>query len=258
MKHNVKMVVTDLDNTLLRRNKTVSDYTVSIFNRLRERSIMIAFATARSRSAASQFTAQIPPDIFIGYGGAVALAGEEKICHLDIPTDTSRSLIRACLDAPDIYAIYAINETVALTNYKDFLSEEGTSHYTYDDLSILPDNGFLKISVRSRNPAPVKNIASLFPMCDLLRYSGEDLYRFANRDAVKWNAIKKVMAHYKFSTNDVIAFGDDINDVEMLRECGISVAVLNAIDECKAVSNYVCGDCDDDGVARWIEENVLW
>ncbi|MCL1819653.1 MAG: HAD hydrolase family protein [Oscillospiraceae bacterium] len=43
----------------------------------------------------------------------------------------------------------------------------------------------------------------------------------------------------------------------MLRECEISVSVLNAIDECKTVSNYVCGDCNDDGVAKWIEENIL-
>ncbi|BBB89727.1 MAG TPA: HAD hydrolase family protein [Methylomusa anaerophila] len=55
----------------------------------------------------------------------------------------------------------------------------------------------------------------------------------------------------------VAAFGEDYNDVEMLRECGISVAVSTAIDEVKAVADDICGDCDEDGVARWLEENVL-
>lgn len=43
----IKLVVTDLDNTLLRRDKTVSDYTVTVFERLRERRVLVAFATAR-------------------------------------------------------------------------------------------------------------------------------------------------------------------------------------------------------------------
>jgi len=47
------------------------------------------------------------------------------------------------------------------------------------------------------------------------------------------------------------------SDVDWLSYCVNSVAVANAIDEVKAVANYVCGDCDDDGVAKWLEENVL-
>ena len=59
------------------------------------------------------------------------------------------------------------------------------------------------------------------------------------------------------SFSNIAAFGDDYNDVEMLRECGIGVAVANAIDEAKAAADYICGDCDDDGTARWLEEHVL-
>ena len=43
----------------------------------------------------------------------------------------------------------------------------------------------------------------------------------------------------------------------MLRECGIGVAVANAIDEAKAVADFVCDTNDNDGVARWLEENLL-
>jgi len=57
--------------------------------------------------------------------------------------------------------------------------------------------------------------------------------------------------------SEVIAFGDDNNDIEMLRECGTGVAVANAIDECKSSADHICGSCDDDGLAKWLEENVL-
>jgi hydroxymethylpyrimidine pyrophosphatase-like HAD family hydrolase len=37
----------------------------------------------------------------------------------------------------------------------------------------------------------------------------------------------------------------------------VSVAVSNAIPEVKAVASHVCGDCDEDGVSQWLEENVV-
>ncbi|MDR1689419.1 MAG: HAD hydrolase family protein [Clostridiales bacterium] len=43
----------------------------------------------------------------------------------------------------------------------------------------------------------------------------------------------------------------------MLASCRNSVAVANAIDECKRSAKHICGDCDNDGVAKWTFENVL-
>lgn len=44
----IKMIVTDLDNTLLRRDKTISNYTADVFRRVRERGVLVSFATVRS------------------------------------------------------------------------------------------------------------------------------------------------------------------------------------------------------------------
>jgi hydroxymethylpyrimidine pyrophosphatase-like HAD family hydrolase len=57
--------------------------------------------------------------------------------------------------------------------------------------------------------------------------------------------------------NDVAAFGDDFSDVEMLNECGIGIAVANAIVEAKTTADYICDTNDNDGVAKWIEEKIL-
>jgi len=91
----------------------------------------------------------------------------------------------------------------------------------------------------------------------MLRYTGEDFYRFANRDALKWNAAAAIAEYYKFSTDEFIAFGDDKNDLEMLAKCGTGIAVKNAIDEVKAAAKYICDTNDNDGVAKWIEERIL-
>jgi hydroxymethylpyrimidine pyrophosphatase-like HAD family hydrolase len=74
----------------------------------------------------------------------------------------------------------------------------------------------------------------------------------------KRNAIVTLSEHWGILPYEVVVFGDDYNDIDMLSLPGVvSVAVANAIPEVKAVASHVCGDCDEDGVAKWLEENAL-
>jgi len=226
-----------------------------VLEKCRAKGIQIVFATARSTRAASKMLAQFTPDIFVGYGGALVVAGEKVIHSFDISAEISNQLIKECLAVPEVLSVLAINESVALTN--DINADNELPHYQYADFSSDYNNRYLKISLYATSQAAVERIASRYPMLDMLRYSGEDLYRFANRDALKWNAVKAIAAHYNVSTDEFIAFGDDINDLEMLANCGVGVAVKNAIDEAKAAAGYICGTNDEDGMARWLEEHIL-
>ena len=76
-------------------------------------------------------------------------------------------------------------------------------------------------------------------------------------NVTKARSIKKMLTVLGFDRSEIVLFGDDANDVEMLRECGIGVAVANAIDDAKAAANYTCDTNDNDGIAKWIVENVL-
>ena len=73
----------------------------------------------------------------------------------------------------------------------------------------------------------------------------------------KWNAIKAVSDFYNINTDMLVAFGDDKNDLEMIKNCGIGVAVKNALDEVKNVAKYICETNNNDGVAKWLEKNIL-
>ena len=252
----IKMIITDLDNTLLRSDKSISEYTISTLMKYQDKGIKIGFATARSKQSSSRFLNQFTPDVFIGYGGAVSFAGEEVISRFDIPADISSQLINKCLQEPDILYVHATNESVAYTNRVD-TSDADLSHYKYVDFTLNDNISYLKISIVTSNPHVVERIASNFPMLDLLRYTGENLYRFANRNAVKWKAVKAVAEYYNINTDMVVAFGDDINDLEMIKNCGVGVAVENGIEEVKSVAKFICDISDNDGVAKWLEERVL-
>ena len=60
-----------------------------------------------------------------------------------------------------------------------------------------------------------------------------------------------------FSTDSIIAFGDDYADIGMLKLCGIGVAMGNAIDKVKEKADFVIGSNDEDGIAEFIEQGIL-
>ena len=252
-----KMIITDLDNTLLRSDKTISEYTVDVLKKCRSKGVKVAFATARSAQASSRVFEQFVPDIFIGYGGALVSVGDTVIHRFDIPSDTSSQIIKECLNTAEVLSVSAINESIAFSSDRKYILQKDSSYYRYNDFSSNLNHRYLKISLRATDPAAVEKIASHYPMCDMLRYTDEDLYRFASLDAVKWNAVKSVAEYFNINTESFVAFGDDYNDLEMLKKCGVGVAVKNAIDKVRAAAKYICETNDNDGVAKWIEAHAL-
>ena len=196
------------------------------------------------------------PDIFVGYGGALVLAGDTTIHRFDISSDISNNLISDCLKEPTIKHILATNEHVSYTDNKD-PENKIMSHYQEYNFSSNDDISYLKISVFADVPEIVEKIGAAYPTLDMLRYKGEDFYRFANRNAVKWEAIKAISDYYNIDTEMFVSFGDDKNDLEMIKKCGIGVAVENALDEVKDVAKYVCQSNNNDGVAKWLEKYIL-
>lgn len=70
-------------------------------------------------------------------------------------------------------------------------------------------------------------------------------------------AIRELAKILNISLDEIVAFGDDKNDMEMLKMCGIGVAVDNAISEVKDIADSVTLSNDEDGVAEWLAKNVL-
>ncbi len=69
----------------------------------------------------------------------------------------------------------------------------------------------------------------------------------------KADALAILLKRQGIAFDDVVAIGDDVNDVEMVRRAGIGIAVENALPEVKAVADWITESNDDDGVARAID-----
>ncbi|MCL2397854.1 MAG: HAD family hydrolase [Defluviitaleaceae bacterium] len=256
-----KMIVCDLDGTLLRTDKTVSPYTLDILHRCRQTGIKFAIATARSQFGARLFTDFMVPDVLIYDGGARAKVDEKVIynCQMDSAT-TSRLAQSILAHDSQTYLAAEIDRGYFYTGgpptaYAEELHQAG-HNVVYVDFAKELDHSVHKLSAFMCGNAAAEIVRN-FPDVGIITYHGENIVRYAHKNATKWQAIRACAAYFGITTTDITAFGDDYNDIEMLANCGIGVAMANAIPQAKATANHICDSNDIDGVAKWIKENIF-
>lgn len=86
--------------------------------------------------------------------------------------------------------------------------------------------------------------------------SSKHYIEFTHKDANKGNALKFIASRYKIDKSEIIAMGDQLNDLSMINFAGMGVAMGNAVDEVKQKADFVTLSNDEDGVAFAIE-NIL-
>jgi len=252
---NIKMIVTDLDRTLLRTDKSISEYSADIFNRCRERGIKIVFATARPVRTVKHFDIDISTDALILHNGAVIYVADELLCYYGIAPDIrDRILSSISKDYPTTTISVEIDDVL----YANF-EVDPEWEYVRSDFTNLPDKPADKIIIGVPSAEYIEWFEKHIPEDLYIEMSSGDhsLGLIMHRSATKEAAIKTVAVHVGIAMADIAAFGDDYNDIKMLRDCGVGIAVANAIDEVKAAADYICDTNENDGVAKWLEERIL-
>ena len=251
---NIKMIATDLDDTLLRDDKTISDITKAALVKCRDRGIKVVYATARGQSA----PALVPIDLIDGFtqmNGAVAFAGESLIYSKHISIASSRDFLLAADNAGIQIAV----ETGG-RHYANFDVGEvwgWVTNYTVSDFAALDINAE-KIYALPKSDSEIDLLKKHLPKNTYLIISRYDNFTMImHEDAGKAKAVAALADHWNISIKDVVAFGDDTNDIGMLRHCGIGVAMGNAIDEVKSAADDICDTNENDGIAKWLEKHVL-
>lgn len=253
-----KLILLDLDGTLLRSDKTISGRTVSALSECRKRGYLVGVSTARGESNASQYIGQIVPELVISSGGALVRFGEDILYCAAFGPEETRKIIDAGFELTQGQCEITVDTLDAhYWNYKEdphILSPDwGDVRYTdYRDFS-LPS---LKISIELPGKDLAEEIARRAD-CDWARFSDGNWYKFSRRDATKEKAIGQITAALGISADEILAFGDDYVDLGMLAVSGTGVAMGNAIPEVKQAADAVTGSNDEDGVAVYLEENLL-
>lgn len=252
----IKMIVTDLDGTLLHNDKTISDRTLRVLEQCRKRGIAFVIATARFWIGAETVIDLLKPDYVISADGTMAHDAEKLVCECRLHPGTTNHLIQKIREAKEgAEIITAVDKTVYWNSLHISESARLYKAQYYDYQSPFTEEVH-KIAAELPSKEIAERIAGECG-CKVIGYRGEDIYSFISRIAGKAHMIQMLAEHLGISMEQVVAFGDDENDIEMLQVCGIGVAVANALPEVKAAADTVTLSNEQDGVAHFLEVTVL-
>ena len=252
-----KLILSDLDETLLHSDKTISDYSARIFEQCRQCGILVGFCTSRGKPNIILFEKKINPDICICNGGASIYQNGTLLHATSFSIEETRALLKT---AGTVCG--AGCEITVDTIDKIFWNREKDKSTDYSDNSIY--NDFLnftlpamKICVQTDDSEKAKEIAKSVPACDFLPFSDIPWYKFSPASATKENAISILCKKLDISPKQILAFGDDFNDIGMLKLCGKGIAMGNAIPQAKAAADGMTKTNNEDGVAWYLENFIL-
>ena len=257
---NIKMIVTDLDSTLLRKNKTVSEYTESVFSKCRERGLLIVFATARPERATRQW--QINPSYVIANNGAVITQGGKDLQSIIIPEAVKHGVLQRFINDEHVTGLCAETGSVVyagekvVSTWPDTIGFTGWNPVFHSFLEPVTED-VCKISVECSDTGIVLGVLKDYPELRVFPNNGEHWHQITHKSASKFNAVSYLSDITGIALSDILAFGDDFNDVEMLEKCGVGVAVENAVADAKKAADFICDTNDNDGVAKYIDEHIL-
>lgn len=249
----MKAVIVDLDRTLLRSDKSVSEHTVEALRKCRERGILRMVASARPLKAIRAYDDLIGFDAITALNGAtIALPG--GMMEFGIGRETGEKILSDILRFPDIFL--SIETSGGLYSNRDFPLWQPV---VYDKFPALPDDVTLyKVLASSKNRMLYEGIERILPDDVYHTIADDELVQIMSTAATKWNGVMHMLCYFGVSPAEAAYFGDDNDDIEPITNCGLGVAVANAIPSVLSAADRVTADSDADGVAKFIEEEIIY
>jgi Cof subfamily protein (haloacid dehalogenase superfamily) len=242
----------DLDDTLLRTDKTISGATVEALRRWLAAGHEIVVATGRPPR---WIEPALPPELHgaprIAYNGAHVIVGGEVVYRNEIaPADVRRVVEWTQANRPHWHVGLEIEDALFLNRASD-----KAGAYTVAELLDLCEQPAAKIiflfGADREDMTPL--LDALPPTTRALITPKFSLVQLCGSTTDKADALAHWLAQRGLDFTAVAAIGDDVNDIEMVRCAGVGIAVANALDEVKAVADWVTDSANADGVAAAID-----
>ena len=252
MNNEIKAIITDLDRTLLHTDKSISERTKTALLKCREKGMLIMAATARPPRDILQFEEMIEFDAVVSANGAVVRL-PDKTLTFAIPKESGEKIIMEVLKYPDVFLSVEMSD--GIYSNRDIPAWKPV---VYDGFPTLPSaNELIKLLISSEERPLYDNIEN--SLTDDVYYSiaQGSLIQVMKKGATKWNGVKTMLSHFEISPMNAVYFGDDNDDIEPIRKCGVGIAMKNSIPPVLDVADVITESNDFDGVAKYIEENVL-
>ena len=251
MSDKYKAIIVDFDRTLLRTDKTISELTLDVLNDQKNSGMKLFAATARPERAITGYCEQIQFDAVTTLNGARTITSD-AVYETSIDT---KSVMKALDQLYDVKGNVISMETGSgiYSNVDIPLWEPEV----VDDLRTIAGKEKVYKILVSHPDKNADDIKIDLPDDVYSTIAEHKLLQIMAGNATKWNGVKRMLDAFGISPEQAIYFGDDNDDIECIRYCGLGAAVSNAIESVREIADIVIESNDDDGVAKFMKNKHL-
>ena len=271
---NIKLVASDLDGTLLNKNKEITPRLFDALEKLDKLGIYFVPSTGRPFGTVPQAIKELP---FLKYvitsnGATIFDATEQKnIIENYLTPEAVNAVIEIAKELPVITEYFIEGKAYIAKNVYDDLTpfDLTESHVTYIKNSRTPVENFWE--EMKKNNSILENINLVFKDMELRKEIWDRLkalglasvtaattknIEITSLYATKAKALEKLCEVLRFERENVLAMGDGDNDMPMIEFAGIGVAMANGEDHIKQAADIIADDCNDFGAAKILEQII--
>jgi 5-amino-6-(5-phospho-D-ribitylamino)uracil phosphatase len=267
-----RMIAIDLDGTLLSPRGEVSPQAKAAVHRALNAGLLVCFATGRNWTESRlvlEAVAHYPTAVFAG--GAMIVDTHQKVVLHSMKMDPalagevcgfieSRGFAALALQDPESGVDYLVSATAEV----DPMQTMGVQCTLWPDLSTHAHGHTVRVGMIGRIAETAKlhvEVTGHFGgrvMCHMIDFpgSGFAVLEVFDPSVNKWQGILKVAERHGINPEQIIAIGDDINDLAMIKNAGLGVAMGNARPEVQQIAKRVVGTNAEEGLAAFLDEVI--
>ena len=264
----IKLIASDMDGTLLDGRKKLPDDIYDVIEKLYKKGILFAAASGRQMASLEKLFSPVKDKVvFIAENGGYVKFRDEEIFSDAMDKALVRDMVLKISDRPNFRFLLEGKEcayTDHITMYKAMTS----SRFNYNvklvensaDVYFIDDE-FVKVAlsdVTTSHRLDFDEMHYFFNDRCTAVLSGDNCLDFQNFGVNKGSAIRKIKEKFGFAADEIMSFGDNFNDLEMLAESGHPFVMGNSSEEMKEKSKAnIIGTNDEYAVTATIRKFVL-
>ncbi|MCK5761443.1 MAG: HAD family phosphatase [Candidatus Izimaplasma sp.] len=262
-----KLAVLDMDGTLLNSSHIVSEENLKALDYLKELGVRVVIATGRPKELLKKYTRELAIDEYVinCNGSVISHPFNDDVLHENIINPkTVIKIVDMCEQYGYDYLLYTKEAIISKNNEKlRIIKKIGIGYDKDDKVNIIEteDSEYIKYNFApNKILITEKDSIEYLKMIERVKEIENIEYAQSWQGALdispigdnKGNAVKKVCKHYGINQEEVVAFGDNLNDISMITFAGMGVAMGNAMEELKIIANHITDTNDNNGVAKAI------
>ncbi|MDQ0157177.1 HAD family hydrolase [Robertmurraya andreesenii] len=251
----VKAIVLDLDGTLLNRDGTISKYIKECLFNMMEDGVKVFLATGRPVSTTVSIHQELELDTPLTCLNGALVYDRLTNRVLDY-SPISSSLVSTVKSVVINSAIAMVCQTYR-ANYQiiNLIGKEIERNWPVEEPKVFPieDEPVLKIKIHFKDCETAQCIYhQLGPVLKVSNWGS--WFEVTARCVSKWKSIQKQLKYFNIAKSEVVAFGDGMNDIELLKNAGVGVAMANALPIVKKNANCITLSNEDDGIVFFLNK----